>query len=60
MLIVCAAMVQAALPGWLVSMVVDTSLSCAYCQSMMTQGTVLFELPMGPTVGFAVELFHWA
>jgi len=53
-------MVQAALPGWLVSMAVDTSLSCAYCQSMMTQGTVLFELPMGPTVGFAVELFHWA
>ncbi len=58
-LIVCAALVQVALLGWLASMVVDTSLSCACCQNTMTQGTALFELPMAPTVGAAVELVHW-
>ena len=60
MLIVCAAMVQVALLGWLASMVVDTSLNCACCQNMMTQGTAMFELPTAPAVGFVVELGHWA
>ena len=73
MLIVCAAMVQVALLGWLASTVVDTSLNCACCQNMMTQGTALFELPMAPLLALLLNLvtghdcmnkfcsitFHW-